>query len=122
MATKRLLGVEFLREGLKAQEQSVMPEQTRSFLGGREIARRRAVLTYSPDILRTLRDMKEANGLSSRALFAAVKDRVQDANFGEFQVALDDAYENRYVEIVGKDEFGDPKYRPTQLAQSITPA
>ncbi len=122
MATKRLLGVEFLREGLKAREPE-RPAPARGILAGEDIARRRAVLTYSPDILRALRDMNEPDGVSSRTLFTAVRDRIQGkADFGDFQLALDDAYENRYVEIVGKDDFGDAKYRLTDLARSIAPA
>jgi hypothetical protein len=122
MATKRLLGVEFLREGLKASDGERQDEPRRGS-SEQDIARKRAVLTYSSDLLRTLRDMDESTGVTPRTLFHHVRERLSGkADFSDFELALNDAYNNRYVEIVGKDDFGDAKYRLTELARSITPA
>ena len=128
MATKRQLGVEFLREGFRTAEGDRTSEPDRVGGGPDEvqIARKRAALLYSPAILRTIRELSAANtsGVSPRDLFRAVREQLSGevkSNFDDFQLALTDIYGDRYVEVVGKDDVGDPLYSITKLGRSVAP-
>jgi hypothetical protein len=83
-------------------------------------------LLYSPAILRTLRKQSEENkvGVSLRDLFREVRAQLAGtvkSNFDDFRLALSDVYDDRYVEMVGKDEFEDPLYSITRLGLSVAP-
>ena len=128
MATKRQLGVEFLREGFRTAEGDRTNEPGRVEDGPAEsqIAKKRAALLYSPAILRTLRKHSETNadGVSPRDLFRAVREQLAGtvkSNFDDFQLALSDVYDDRYVEMVGKDDVEDPLYSITKLGLSVAP-
>jgi hypothetical protein len=127
MAIKRQTGVEFIREGLRTTTGHLFDEPTQTHGPTEEdIARKRAALIYGPMLLRTLREVNTASteGVSPRKLFDDVRGRIQlpgGAAFDDFRLALGDAYDNRYVEVVGSDDYGDPLYTITKLGLSVAP-
>jgi hypothetical protein len=131
MATKRQLGVEFLREGFRTADADRTNEPDRTDGSSEEdiaghIAKKRAALTYSPAILRTLRDLsaRGSSGVSPRDLFREVRKQLPDevkVNFDDFRLALNAVYGDRCVEVAGTDDVGDPLYSITKLGLSVAP-
>lgn len=118
MAVRRQLGVEFLKEGFR-REAGEAPDRGHAAAPD-DFTRKRLELLYLPPILRTLRDGRE---LSPRDLFREVRTQIPgETAYGDFELALNDAYGNRLVEIVGKDDVGDPKYGLSKLGLSIVPS
>lgn len=127
MAIKRQTGVGFIREGLRTTTGHLFDEPSQTHGPTEEdIARKRAALTYGAALLRALRDVNAGTtaGESPRKLFDDVRQQTplyKTHAFAEFQLALDDAYDNRYVEKVGNDDYGDPLYTITKLGLSVAP-
>ncbi len=132
MAIKRKLGVEFLSEGFKVQEERDIARQTAapfataasssSVPGPEAVDRKRAFLTYGPALLRVLA-INPADPMPPRPLFERVqKDMGTTGVFPDFELALAEAYEQRFVETAGRDAvYGDPLYAITRYGLSVTP-
>ncbi len=131
MAIKRKLGVEFLTEGFKVQEERGAARQTHAPTpsapttnapGPDDADRKRAFLTYGPALLRVLA-VNPAEPMPPRALFERVqKDMATPGVFPDFELALAEAYEQRFVEMAGKDPvYGDPLYAITRYGVSVAP-
>ena len=131
MAIKRKLGVEFLSEGFKVQEERDIARQTAapaasavstSVPGPEAVDRKRAFLTDGPALLRVLA-INPADPMPPRPLFERVqKDMGTAGVFPDFELALAEAYEQRFVETAGRDAvYGDPLYAITRYGLSVAP-
>ncbi len=126
MAIKRKLGVEFLTEGFKVQEERGIARQANTPAAAvptqDDADRKRAFLTYGPALLRVLA-VNPADPMPPRALFERVqRDMATPGVFPDFELALAEAYEQRFVETAGKDSvYGDPLYAITRYGLSVAP-
>jgi hypothetical protein len=119
MATKRMLGVEFLKAGLKGAdaESQAAPAQPAPAFDPRQ---QRAFLTHGPALLRLL--ARQAEPASARTLFDILRADHPRTDFAEVKLALREAFEQRYVEAAGRDPvYDDPLYAITRLGQSVAP-
>jgi hypothetical protein len=119
MAIKRKLDVAFLRAGCRDTQAWLPVERPAS--EACDPRRRQAFLTYGLPVLRVLsRDVSIAH--TPRDLFDAIRDEYPQAGFPAVRLAIEEAYDQHYVELAGKDPvYGDPLYAITRLGLSVAP-